>query len=455
MKTRTSLLLFCLSLGLAPGAWAGDHWVGPPGSGYPFQEIQAAVEAALPGDRVFVVAGDYGPVTLTKSIQLSGEGSGNTRILGIQDASGAGRPALSIVGLPSSQRVLFHGFELLFDDAATTKTTRLIELSDCAGGIELFDLKMVRDQLDATLPGEEAAYLWIENCPRVAASDVRFITAPVSAATLGPVEPYSALRAIHSNVTFSDSRFDAAYTPFAAAGLELSGADAIELVNSDLWLGFSTVRGGARGDQGSDPAVLAGDGIDALNSSVVIHGGRNNQVLGGPSEHAGGPGAAAAGAAVRLDSTSRLEYAVDANLVGGKGLVGTSASAIAQASGSTVVAHPDRLPTMWVLNPIGALNTKQPLTLEGDPGATHLWWFGLQTTAPLPVPGVSGSWWMLNAASILNLPVVIEPNGFSTVELAIPNLPQLNGLMLCYQNLELDGTNLQLAPPWFAVVAIL
>ena len=55
---------------------ATDWTVGPSGSGAQFTTIQAAINAAQPGDRVFVMAGDYnGAVFIDKAIELIGAGS--------------------------------------------------------------------------------------------------------------------------------------------------------------------------------------------------------------------------------------------------------------------------------------------------------------------------------------------------------------------------------------------
>lgn len=451
MKT----VLFASSLAfLAPLAGAADLWVGPVGSGLPFSEIQTAIDAAAPGDRVFVLAGTYGPVSIDREIQLSGNGSSVTRIVGFADASGVGRPALQVEGIGAQEHVWINGFEFAVDDAATIPADSLARFTDLEGSLELCDLKVFRNQLDATAPGGEGTYLRFDNCQRVLGSDVRVITEAVPQVASAELEPFVALRATDSTVSFSDSRFDAAHTPASVAGLELSGSSAIELVNSSLTLGLTTVFGGHRGAEGLDANVRAGDGIRAVGSAVRIHGGKSNGVNGGHSNHVGGPGWAAAGAAVRLDATSSLEYASDAHLAGGKDAGEQEAPAIDAEPGAGVTALADRLPTMWVASPIGELGVAHTIFLEGDVGAVQLWWLGLNTGPPLALPGVGGTWWLDTSYLIHHPAIVIPPSGIANDQVPLSNAVGLLGLALCYQSLELDGTNVQFALPWFASIEL-
>ena len=443
-----------LALAFAPLAAAEDLWVGPLETGLPFQEIQDAVDAANPSDRIFVVAGDYGPVTITKPIQISGDGSDVTRIVGLADGTGQGRPAISVSGVGPGDRVWINGFQLEVDDAATTPATRLFEMVNVQAPLELCDLKVYRESLDSTAPGGSGAYVHVENCPRVFGSDVRVITAAVAEVAATAVEPFVGLRAIGSYVSFSEARFDAAWTPSALAGVELSGSPAIDVLNSTLVLALTTAKAGDRGDQGANPAVTAGDGIRAAGSLVKIHGGKNNGVQGGHSTWAAGPGVAAAGAAVRLDAQSSLDYGADVLLAGGQGPSESSAQAVVADPAASVTARADNLPTMWIGNPIGELGTFPAVFLEGDVGAVQLWWLAFWTGPPLAIGGFDGLWWMDTTLLIHHPPIVIPESGIGTDVAWVPNSVNILGLALCYQSLELDGVNFQFAPPWFASIEL-
>ncbi len=445
--------LFALAL-LAPLASAADLWVGPVGSGLPYSEIQSAVDAAAPGDRVFVIAGTYGPVSIDREIQLSGDGSGVTRIVGLADANGAGQPALQVRDIAAHEHVWINGFEFAVDDSATTPSGSLARFTDLEGSLELCDLKVFRNQLDATAPGGDGAYLHFDNCPRVLGSDVRVITEDVPQLASAALAPFAALRATNSTMSFSDSRFDAAHTPASIAGLEISGSSAIELANSSLALGLTTVYGGHRGTQGQSANVHAGDGIRAIGSAVRIHGGKSNGVFGGHSSHVEGPGLAAAGAAIRLDGASSLEYASDVQLAGGKDADNQVAQAIEAESGAHVTARADRLPTMWVGPPIGQLGIAHTIFLEGDVGGVHLWWLALRAGPPLQFPGIAGTWWLESGFLIHHPAIVIPPSGIASQQVPIGHATGLLGLALFYQSLELDGANVQFALPWFASIEL-
>lgn len=212
--------------------------------------------------------------------------------------------------------------------------------------------------------------------------------------------------------------------------------------------------GGHRGAEGQSAGVRAGDGIGAIGSAVRIHGGKNNGVTGGHSSHVGGPGLAAAGAAIRLDSTSSLEYASDVQLAGGEGTAKQEAQAIQAEAGADVTARADRLPTMWVGPPIGQLGVAHTIFLEGDVGGVHLWWLGLRAGNPLQFPGIEGTWWLETSYLIHHPAVVIPQSGIASDQVPIGNAVGLLGLALFYQSLELDGTNVQFALPWFASIEL-
>ena len=70
MKKPTSAALGLILI-LATQGYATDWVVGPFGSGAPFNGIQAAVNAAQPGDRVLVLPGAYRAATRSSSTRPS------------------------------------------------------------------------------------------------------------------------------------------------------------------------------------------------------------------------------------------------------------------------------------------------------------------------------------------------------------------------------------------------
>ncbi len=71
-------------------AVASDRWVGP---GQEHADVQGAVDAAVEGDRILVLPGSYGPVTVDRSVALLGVG-------GVEETwlVGGTAPALTVVG---------------------------------------------------------------------------------------------------------------------------------------------------------------------------------------------------------------------------------------------------------------------------------------------------------------------------------------------------------------------
>lgn len=71
MKTHSHGLLLLVSAALAvlaPHSLAGDLFVG---AGHPFSEIDPAIAAAAPGDRIFVDSGTFLPFDLTKAAEIT------------------------------------------------------------------------------------------------------------------------------------------------------------------------------------------------------------------------------------------------------------------------------------------------------------------------------------------------------------------------------------------------
>src|SRR5262245_232238 len=100
---RSIAFIPCLLAGvLVPTALATDWIVGPPGSGAQFTTIQAAVNAAQPGDRVLVMPGSYaGTVVIAQGIEVLGSGSGVTTISTSAGPNGVVVPPVRIANLPA------------------------------------------------------------------------------------------------------------------------------------------------------------------------------------------------------------------------------------------------------------------------------------------------------------------------------------------------------------------
>ncbi|QDU66058.1 hypothetical protein [Engelhardtia mirabilis] len=438
------LPIACLALALAPAPFA-DHWVGPPGSGHPYQTIQAAVDAAQPGDRVFVESGDYGPVLIDKPLQLSGRGSSQTRIL-----APAGSIPIEIVGNGSGLLVRLSNFELGTVAGVDASPPAFVRATGVLGPMEFCDLKIVRAEHDAHPTG--GAYLDFAGCTRTFLSSVRVVTtAGPAGSDLGGL-PLSALRAQSSNVWFSDGRLEASRAPTDAGALEVPGAHAIELIGSKFTLALCDVQAGNR--SGPPGALTGGDGLHLVASTLDLHGGKTNRLAGGDADADGPAGQLLAGAALFLDGTSSARWGSDVVFAPGEGPNSATQIAVVAQSGAQTNPRPDRLPSMWIADPTPKVGVDQGVFLEGDPGAIHFWWLALYTGTPIPLPGIEGVL-LLDLILIVNhAPIVLNQDGLGSDVASSPADPVLGGLMLSYQSLEYDGVNLQLAPPWFITFSL-
>lgn len=429
-----------LFLALTLPANAADHWVGPLGSGAPYQDVQAAIDAAAPGDRVLMLPGTYGAVRIDKPLSLTGAGSGTTRIL-----ASAGSVPLVIAGLGSGGRFRLSGFEIGLSPGVDAAPPAFLELTDIAGRFEACDLKITRLEHDAHPTG--GAYVSIEDCAQVQFSALRVYTQAGPGGSDADQLPLSALWARSSRVFVSDARLEASDLCTDFAG-DKPGAPAIRLDNSELHLALCASAGGPA--QGGSPEFSAGPALLANASQVVLYGGKSNELLGGSASALDPLGATLAAPAVRLSGASTLTYGSDVVFTPGSGPGGLPALPLKADPPALVQARADRLPSMWIPTPIGAIGEFSGVFLEGDPGAIQFWWLVLETAPALSLPGIFGLFVLDLGLVVHHPPVILGIDGQGSDLAATPPNPNLQGHMLAYQSLEYDGSaELQLAPPWF------
>ena len=134
MLTRPdrSVLLVLAALGPSdPSTWIVDDDGGPG----VFTTIQGAVDAASPGDLVWVRDGTYDGFLLSKGLTIRADGSARPRIV----LSAA--PSVAIELVPPGERVELRGFEVsttLFSPQHSFES--LVSVSQCQGPILLADL---------------------------------------------------------------------------------------------------------------------------------------------------------------------------------------------------------------------------------------------------------------------------------------------------------------------------
>ena len=166
------------------------HTVGPPGSGADFTTIQAAIDAASPGDTVLVSAGSFPGFSLSKPLLVVGAGSGATTLTSIYPFG----TAVSVSGVPAGEVAAVSG--MAFQPAAFAFLGTGLEVNQNDGTVVLHDLaslnddfgqlevnvteRLVGSRLDLTSDGLPGATL------RAYTSRVWFVDSGFKKAIMGP-----------------------------------------------------------------------------------------------------------------------------------------------------------------------------------------------------------------------------------------------------------------------------
>src|SRR6186713_2002246 len=134
MRALVPSLALLVLLAVAPLAGAqAVHEVKPDGTG-DFTTIQAAVDAAAPGDIVLVFGGAHANVLIQRGLTLSSVG---TAMIGKAfEGPGASLPPLRITGLPANELVVVSGFTVFVGGGGATAA---IEVRDTSGAVWLQD----------------------------------------------------------------------------------------------------------------------------------------------------------------------------------------------------------------------------------------------------------------------------------------------------------------------------
>ncbi|QDU66288.1 hypothetical protein [Engelhardtia mirabilis] len=237
-RAWTGLLIAGCTAAHVPVAAAGTVWVvdDDGGSGVDFTELQAAVDAAGPGDVVLVRAGDYG--------SLSIDGVGLT-VVADADASVRVAAPWIVSGVPTGELVVLRGLEVGVSGA------KVVEILGCAGSVWLEDCLLVASA--STGAGEDAVRIEQSEAVLLARCTV---TAGDSITTgfVGP--PAAGGSAVHvrgSRLAVFDCDLvggNGGHAPAESSSSGADGGDGLRLVSSEAFVAGGSSAGGSGGQGG-------------------------------------------------------------------------------------------------------------------------------------------------------------------------------------------------------------
>lgn len=369
---------------------AADLTVGPPTSGADFSDLQAAIDAAVPGETLFVFPGEYrGGLQIAKPIDIIGAGPEATLIESVSV-----EPLFEVQGLASDESVVLAGLGVLggFQSDALGMQVR-----DCLGPVTLADVGWAAPAQLVTLD----RLLSVENCSRVILDRCVF-----DAGSLRPLAGAARIAALDA----SGSALYINNTVLRGGiGLEVEAGPGLRGFDVDVDLGSSSVTGGPGAfDVPSDPPAggpaldLAGGSRLELSGSGAMFavGGTGGIDLALPAGEApGGPGA-------RLTGGSVVVLSGGASLQGGQPFFsGPSAPPSVQDASSNLFFAFE--PQLGLRSNDTLVQAGQPLQLEvkGLSFSSVGIFLGAETTSPVPVPGFAGDA-LISPATAFNLALV-------------------------------------------------
>lgn len=443
---------------LAPALHAADLMVGPVGSGAPYTDIQAAVEDAVPGDRVRVLPGVYGGgIVIDKAIELWGPGAALTSIagkaLGIPYSFG---PPLTIRDLGPDERVRVVGIGLR-QDFASSGYSYMIGVLDCEGPVELIDVTFdtFAQSLPPTQPqgGVLPGGLVIERSQRVVCTQVGWPSVVVDGGNLSsPTQGFHGAVVRESAVWFDRARL------VGRGGGQ--GGHGLLAIDADVTVSSSYLQGGTGTGPASGVAGVGGAGLRAtLGSTVRVIGGQGNAVRGAKASDMAFPPffqtLSAAGTGIAADGTSFVTAAADAVVEGGagEGQFGPASPTDVQAPG-VLLSLGHRLPSLTFDPPVGPPGSVPVRKIEGEPGSFQVQALSVGTIPPLLLAGIGGAALLDPSATFFLNTWLLDGSGVSSGPSPVPPVPSLAGLVLAEQLLQVTPLHFDFSTPTLFAVGL-
>lgn len=420
---------------------AADLVVGPAGTGAPFSSIQAAINAAQAGDRVLVSAGTYDEAVLVaKPIELIGGFGGPSIVRGTNPAPFAAPTPLVVRDIAAGARARIANFTVSpLPHVLQIPPTTAFYADDCAGRIEISNLKLSVLAMQGFLLGSDPAVAYVSDCAQVFATSWSSSGAGLPW-TQQSGQGHHALYVLRSNVALHDSSF--------IGGAREWGGDALRAVESVIDASRCRFTGGA-GTGLNGTTGLGGAGIGATASQLRIAGGAPNALLGG-SAVSGlifGPGLGTAGAGIECDATSAIEHAADVEPLGGAAAGAFPTGPAVSSAGGSVTALARRLPVLAFEPALGAPGAALAVRVYGEPNTKVLRYLSLATGPQFSLGGFNGSV-MLDLATLVVLPgTLLDASGLGVVNGTVPSDPSFAGAQFLEQGLQVFAGALDISVP--------
>lgn len=398
-----ALLLTLITTPLAhAGTWIVDDDGGP---GVHFTTLQAAIDAAAPGDQILVFGGTYASCVMTEGlavVALPGEV--------VTIAQGLGSALLTIQNLPVGQTATVSGLGI---DG--------VLVQDCLGHVVLDELTVGPRVASSSLRVHDTALLTVSRTTIVGQTEllpVIFIAGERGMEVLRST-------VIVSQCIIAGGRGGA--DDISAFGNGLPGYPGLDARNSTLIVQATDVSGGWGGSAFDDGGgILFGDGGDGapavqLDLAVLDLFGDESHLIRGGRAGTTEFGNAGSHASAVTSTNSAVTY-------GGVSFdVGPGAQTLA-GGGFSPAAGP--VPVLTADG--GVMGASLDLTLDGPPFANYFLWAS-PAAAIVPV-GATASAFLLDASLLLTVSTgTLDAFGAAAISVPLPVVPGLEGVAIHLQ----------------------
>ena len=397
------LLLVLITTPLAhAGTWIVDD---DGGAGVHFTTLQAAMDAAAPGDQILVFGGTYASSVMSEGLALVALPGEVVTI-----AQGLGSALLTIRDIPSGQTATVIGLGV---DG--------VLVQDCLGDVVLDEVDMGPRVGSSSLRVHDTTLLTVSRSTIVGHNEllpVIFIAGE------------RGMEVLRSTVVVSQSTIQGGRggaDDISAIGNGLPGYPGLDSRSSTLIVQTTNIQGGWGGDAFDDggPGTFgdAGDGAPAVQLDLVmldLFGDAGNLIRGGRAgtTEFGNPGSHASAMSA---TNSAVTY-------GGVSFDVGSGTPVFEGGAFSPAAGP--VPTLTADG--GVMGASVEMALQGPPSAAYFVWAS-PAAAIVPVGATAGAF-LLDASLLLTVDTgTLDGSGAAATSVPLPVVPGLEGVPIHLQ----------------------